>query len=147
MSRWNTLALALATLAGCASMQAIDDTQLGLRKGSVFEQSTPAPFAFTGPGTGPVIAPLAGSGMPPMITHAIDEYLPITTAENGCLACHHRPTAIGKTTPRGQPSPVPASHYAKRANGEISLAGANFVCTGCHAPQAGVAPLIDNRSM
>jgi nitrate reductase cytochrome c-type subunit len=41
-------------------------------------------------------------------------------------------------------SPTPASHYTKRG-AETTLAGANYVCTGCHAPQAGVRPLVDNR--
>lgn len=137
--------LAFALAAGCATM-AIDDAQLGLQKGSVFEQATPAPFSFEGPGAGQAIAPLAGSGMPPMIAHAVDAYLPITASTNGCFACHNRPTAIGKPAAKGQPTAAPASHYTKAADGKLALAGAKYNCMGCHAPQAGVPSLVENRS-
>lgn len=140
------LALTLAALlaAGCVSLPAIDDAQLGLHKGSVFDQPTPLPFSFEAARAQP-IAPLPGSGMPPMITHAIDEFLPITAESNGCVTCHHKPAAIGTPIAQGQPKPAPASHYARRG-AALSLAGTNYVCTGCHAPQAGVAPLVGNRS-
>jgi nitrate reductase cytochrome c-type subunit len=134
-----------AVVAGCATL-AIDDTQLGLRKSSVFEVVTPTPFGFEGPGAGQTIAPLAGSGMPPMISHAVENYLPITAKANGCLACHDRPQATGKTLAKGQPTAAPASHYGKGGDGKPVLSGANYNCMSCHAPQASVKPLVDNAS-
>lgn len=136
-----TVAAALLA-ASCASLP-IGDAQLGLQKGSVFDTATPAAFGFDKGGA--PIEPLAGSGMPPMISHAIDEYLPITATANNCVTCHHRPAAIGKPVAKGQASPAPASHYVK-GGADFALAGANYVCTGCHAPQARVAPLVGNQS-
>jgi cytochrome c-type protein NapB len=139
------LAAALAVLAGCATT-AIDDSQLGLSKASVFDIETPVPFGFEGPGAGQTIEPLAGSGMPPMISHPVGDFLPITAASNGCLSCHDRPQEIGRPAAKGQPAPAPASHYARRADGRLSLSGASYNCVSCHAPQAGVKPLVDNVS-
>ncbi len=145
MKRALTIAALAGLVAACASMQAIGEAQLGLQKGSVFDTATPAPSSFEGAGRNS-IAPPADSGMPPMIAHAIDEYLPITASSNGCVTCHHKPAAIGKPVAKGQPTPAPASHHAQRG-AEPALAGANDVCSGCHAPQAGVKPLVDNRSL
>lgn len=139
------LAAVFAALAGCATT-AIDDTQLGLSKSSVFDTAAPAPFAFDGPGAGQRAAPLAGSGMPPMISHPVGDYLPITASSNNCLGCHDRPQETGKPPAKGQPAAAPASHYAKGADGKLALAGANYNCMSCHAPQAGVKPLVDNVS-
>jgi nitrate reductase cytochrome c-type subunit len=139
------VALLLALIAGCATV-AIEDTQFGLRKAGVFEALTPTPFSFEGTGAGRTIEPLAGSGMPPMISHAVDNYLPITSASNNCLACHNRPAQFGKPVAKGQPMSAPASHYAKAADGMPALAGAHYNCISCHAPQAGVPSLVDNRS-
>jgi nitrate reductase (cytochrome), electron transfer subunit len=139
------LAAVFAALAGCATT-AIDDSQLGLSKSSVFDTATPAPFAFEGPGAGQSVAPLAGSGMPPMISHPVDGYLPITAKANSCLGCHDRPQEIGKPLAKGQPAAAPASHYAKGADGKLLLSGASYNCIACHAPQAGVKPLVDNVS-
>jgi cytochrome c-type protein NapB len=139
------LAALFAALAGCATI-AIEDSQLGLSKSSVFDTATPAPFAFEGPGAGQTVAPLAGSGMPPMIGHPVGDYLPITARSNGCLGCHDRPQEIGKPAAKGQPAAAPASHYAKGADGKRMLSGANYNCIACHAPQAGVKPLVDNVS-
>jgi len=146
MKRTTLLVAALAVaVAGCAT-KAISDAELGLRKSSVFETVAPTPFGFDGPGAGQTTAPLAGSGMPPMISHAIDAYLPITAKSNGCLACHDRPQAIGQPVARGEATTAPGSHYAKGADGRLQLSGASYNCLSCHAPQAGVKPLVDNVS-
>jgi len=139
------LAALIAALAGCATAP-IEDSQLGLSKASVFDVTTPAPFGFEGPGAGQTAAPLAGSGMPPMISHPVDAYLPITAKANGCVNCHDRPQEIGKPLAKGQPAAAPVSHYAKGSDGKAVLAGANYNCMACHAPQAGVKPLVDNIS-
>lgn len=139
------LAAAFAALTGCATT-AIDDWQLGLSKSSVFDTVSPAPFAFDGPGAGQTVAPLSGSGMPPMISHPVDGYLPITAQSNGCLGCHDRPQEIGKPLAKGQPAAAPASHYAKSAASKLQLSGASYNCIACHAPQTGAKPLVDNFS-
>jgi nitrate reductase cytochrome c-type subunit len=146
MKRMNLLLAAIAAVAAGCATQAIDDAQFGLRKSSVFETVTPAPFGFEGPGAGKTTAPLAGSGMPPMISHPVDSYLPITAKANGCLGCHDQPQAVGKPVAKGQPAPAPASHYAKAADGKLVVAGTSYNCMACHAPQSGVKPLVDNVS-
>jgi cytochrome c-type protein NapB len=146
MKRKTLLLAALAAIAAGCATTAIDDAQFGLRKASVFEVMAPTPFAFEGPGAGQATPPLAGSGMPPMITHAVDAYLPITVSANACLTCHDQPQAIGKPVAKGQPTSAPTSHYHKGADGKLALAGAKYNCIACHAPQADVKPLVNNVS-
>jgi nitrate reductase (cytochrome), electron transfer subunit len=147
MKRTTLLAVAIAAaFAGCASV-AIDDSQIGLSKGSVFDVATPAPFDFESSGAGETTPPAAGSGMPPMISHSIDDSLPITVAKNDCRSCHDKPDAIGRTTARGKATPAPVSHYVRQADGKAALAGRNYNCVACHAPQSGAKPLVGNTSL
>lgn len=145
MKRSFLLAALLAALVGCATT--VSDADFSLLKGNVFEPTTPAVFDFGGGGAGKgLIEPLAGSGMPPMISHPVADYLPITATANNCLSCHDRPGDWGKAAAKGQGSAAPASHYTKSAAGKPVIAGAQYNCLACHAPQAGVTPLVDNRS-
>jgi cytochrome c-type protein NapB len=135
-------AFSFAILALAATAQqkpgAIDEQQFSLNKGSVFEAATPAPFEYQDGAQ--TTRPLEGSGMPVMISHTIDDDLPITAAKNGCLRCH---TPTGKVV-RGAP-PVPGSHLAP-AGDKPALAGKRWNCIACHAPQADVKPLVANTS-
>jgi len=135
-------AFSFAILAIAATAQqkpeAVDDKQFSLNKGSVFETATPAPFEFQDGAK--TIQPLEGSGMPVMISHTIDDDLPITAAKNGCIRCH---TPTGKKV-RGAP-PVPASHVAEGGE-KPAVLGKRWNCTACHAPQADVKPLVVNSS-
>jgi cytochrome c-type protein NapB len=146
MKRTTLLAVAIAAaFSACASV-AIDDAQFGLRKASVFDVVTPAPFDFEGSGAGETVAPLPGSGMPPMISHAIEDSLPITVKSNDCLSCHDRAKADAQTTRKRKASPAPTSHYVTRADGQVALAGSSYNCVACHAPQSGAPPLVRNTS-
>jgi cytochrome c-type protein NapB len=140
-------AAALAAWAADASAQGttapIDDAAFGLDKGSVFDTATPKPFAFEGEGAGKIIPP--PPGMPVMIPHPIEPYLPLTIGKNACLGCHDRPTDLGKKLAKGGAKPAPVNHYVLK-DGKRVLSGAQFNCTSCHAPQAAVAPLVDNAS-
>ena len=85
MKRSFLLATMLAALVGCAT--AVSDADFSLRKGTVFEPLTPATFDFdSGTAGKALIEPVAGSGMPPMISHPIADYVPITATSNTCLA-------------------------------------------------------------
>jgi cytochrome c-type protein NapB len=137
-------AVLLGTLAGCASM-VLEDSQVSLRKTSVFDVVTPRPFGFDSPGAALTIPPLPGSGMPPMISHTVDEYLPLTAKANECLDCHDKPDRIGKPVASGKARPAPANHYVSRG-GAPALAGAQYNCMACHAPQADVPALVRNTS-
>lgn len=135
-------AFSFAILALAATAQqkpeSVDDRQFSLNKGNVLEAATPAPFEFQDGAK--TARPLEGSGMPVMISHTIDDDLPITAERNGCIRCH---TPTGKKV-RGAP-PVPASHVAK-ADGNPVVAGKRWNCIACHAPQADVMPLVTNTS-
>lgn len=137
-------ALLAAAVAGCASL-AIDDKQFGLSKTSVFEDSTPAPFGFESTAAARMVATLPGSGMPPMISHDVDDSLPITAAKNECRDCHDKPQAIGRPVAAGKARPAPQTHY-KAAGSALSLGGAYYNCIACHAPQADVPTLVRNDS-
>jgi cytochrome c-type protein NapB len=134
-------AFSFAILALAATAQQkppLDDKDFSLNKGSVLDAATPAAFEFQdGAATQ---RPLQGSGMPVMISHTIDDDLPITPEKNGCIRCH---TPTGKKV-RGAP-PVPPSHVGK-ADDRPAVVGKRWNCTACHAPQADVKPLVANTS-
>jgi nitrate reductase (cytochrome), electron transfer subunit len=134
----------LALVAGCAAV-GVQDIQVGLRKAGVFEVLTPVPFQFDEDVKTRPVAPLPGSGMPPMITHAVEDSLPITARANGCLECHDKPQNIGKPVAAGKAKPAPASHYTGTGSA-LALDGRQYNCMNCHAPQAEVPPLVVNSS-
>ncbi len=146
LARRTLTVLAVAALAaGCATVASVADYEFSLREGDVFATITPVPFAFEEDPK--VTPPLPSSGMPPMITHTVEEFLPVTVARNACRDCHDRPAAIGKPVAKGRAMPAPASHYVKdAATGALRLSGAMFTCMACHAPQTGAAPLVVNVS-
>lgn len=131
--------------AGCASL-AIEDRDFGLSKASVFDTITPAPFGFDATTASRMIATLPGSGMPPMISHAVDDSLPITAAKNDCRDCHDKPQNIGKPVATGKARPAPANHYASGSGGALALDSKIYNCIACHAPQADVPALVRNAS-
>ena len=133
---------AVAIVAACAGM-AIDDKDFGLSKGNVLDASTPQAFSYEAAGTGKAApTPL---GTPPVITHPIESYGPITASANACNGCHEQPANIGKPAAKGQPTAAPADHYVKAAGGKLAISGAHWNCLLCHAPQAGVAPLVGTK--
>jgi len=80
---------------------------------------------------------------PPMIPHSVEGMVPITKNNNMCLNCHMPQAAksMGVT-------PIPASHFVDNFEGgkkTSKLAGSRYNCTLCHAPQAQVDPVIENK--
>jgi nitrate reductase cytochrome c-type subunit len=132
--------VAAAILAACAGM-AVEDKDFGLAKGSVFDTATPQAYSFEGGDAGRA-GPRA-LGTPPVITHPIDSYPPITASANACSGCHERPADIGKKA-KGQPTAAPADHYVRAGDGKLVISGAHWNCLLCHAPQAGVPALVGN---
>jgi len=139
--------------AGCATpgvrpppSAPIPDTALGLARGSVFDTLVPPAVKEeeSTPGEKPVL-PRAFPGAPPMVPHGIQGFLPITRAENACLACHGE----AKAKKAGEPTPLPPSHYTDftrrppAAGKEMS--GARWVCTSCHVQQTDAKPIVGNR--
>jgi cytochrome c-type protein NapB len=134
--------LLAALLACCATgafaqAKAVNERDMGLSRTDAFETPVPQPYTLDAGKSRP--APL---GTPPVITHPVESYLPLTAASNPCLACHDKPAQWGKKLAKGQPQPTPASHYVKSPGGGMSLSGAYYDCMLCHAPQANVKPLV-----
>lgn len=129
-----------------AQSKAIEDVDMGLSKTSVFDTPTPEPFSYASSSEALSVTFL---GAPPQIPHDIDNYLPLTTANNQCLGCHDQPAMIGRKA-KGMPTPMPKSHYTdlRRTPNKVGqkLIGSRYVCTQCHAPQADVSPLVENTA-
>lgn len=140
---------ALTLLFGLAAAQDAGDDEIGLDKNSVF--ATPDPIiprpASMEPGENDKVGGYFDE-MPPVISHQIEDLLPITAAENLCLDCHDDPSRIGEETGDDEPTPIPASHYTDLRNNpdEVTdkLIGARFDCTQCHVSQTNAEPLVVN---
>ena len=80
---------------------------------------------------------------PPMIPHSIKGMTPITVKNNMCLNCHlpQNAKALGVT-------PMPKDHFVDNFEGgklKRRVAGSRFFCTTCHAPQAKLNPVVENK--
>ena len=140
--------VALAAAAYAFTVQAVDDSSLGLSKTSVFDDPTPVAPSYDAPPPGvPVTAPERYfSGAPPVIPHSIDGLVPITGQNNSCLGCHDKPDMIGKKI-KGAPTPMTASHYVSpwtKDKPSKKVSGARYNCDQCHAPQSNAQPLVEN---
>jgi len=83
------------------------------------------------------------SDAPPMIPHSVEGMVPITRNSNMCLNCHMPQAAksMGVTA-------IPASHFVdnfESGKKTAKLAGSRYNCTLCHAPQAKVDPVVENK--
>jgi cytochrome c-type protein NapB len=121
---------------------AIDASALGLSKTSVFD--TPDPLILSSTAQDPGENELLGAyfeDAPPLIPHAIEDFLPIMIDENLCLECH----GSGE---EDVTSPIPTSHFDNQVSDSTgsgqTVDGSRFVCTICHVPQSDMEPLVDN---
>jgi cytochrome c-type protein NapB len=133
--------LALSLPAFAVQDQAIPDDSLGLSKTSVYDVPDPAVVNYAGgdPGTNKR-AVRSYNSAPPMITHSINDMLPITRDSNLCKDCHVQPDLIGQKITPGMPIPAPASHYVDVKTGHLYMGRWN--CVQCHRPQAKVDVLV-----
>jgi len=141
------LALGLAYAAEePAAENGIPDSDMSLRKASVFE--TPAPSAVpeneSDPGELPPIPP-PNEEAPTVIPHGVGDFLPITADSNMCIDCH----AL-EAKEEGEPTPIPESHYVDLRNAPkekgAEVAGARYLCVSCHVSQTAVEPLVGNST-
>ncbi len=119
----------------------IADTELGLSKTSVEDVPIPDVFEYssTDPGSNDR-AERSYHTAPPMITHSIQDMVPITQDFNLCRDCHVQPDMLGQPIEKGMPVPAPVSHYVENTK---DLYMGRWNCTQCHAPQADVKLLVD----
>ncbi len=137
------LAFVLTAQWGQAADQPVPDDQLGLSKTSVYDVPDPQVFEYreADPFSGGTL-PRAFLDAPPQVPHDIKDMVPITRDNNMCVACHQLPDRVGKRKVKGQPTPLPASHYVDVKANNMHMGRYN--CTQCHTPQATVKPLVDN---
>jgi cytochrome c-type protein NapB len=81
---------------------------------------------------------------PPMIPHSIKGMTPIRIGKNQCIGCHMPQVAKAMHI-----ISIPESHFVDNfKNGKkvgVKLAGARYNCTQCHAPQAKLDPVVQNK--
>jgi len=80
---------------------------------------------------------------PPMIPHSIAGMTPITVKNNMCLNCH-----LPQNAKALHVTPMPADHFVDNFEGGVHkrrVAGSRYFCTTCHAPQAKLDPVIENK--
>lgn len=122
----------------------IPDREIGLSPGSVFEVPVPPAVedALPEPGESTPLARVY-QGAPPLITHLVADFLPITRQENLCIDCH-----LVDEAGEGEPTPVPASHRTdlRNAPGKVGgkVVGARYNCVTCHVPATGAKLLVGN---
>jgi len=140
------LALAAALAAGDEKKEekGIPDATLSLSRTGVFEVATPPAVVTTAPEAGESV-PLARAHpeAPPVVPHAVADFLPITRDANACVDCH----AVEERV-EGEPVPIPPSHYVDLRNApgvrRDEIAGARWVCVSCHVARTDAAPLVPN---
>ncbi len=137
-------AMTLAMTVWAVGDQPIPEDSMGLSKTSVNDSPAPPAFEYKEPdvGTFNTRAVRSYQTAPPMITHSIQDMLPITQDSNMCKDCHVQPEMIGKKVEAGMPIPAPASHYVDVKKGEFYMGRWN--CVQCHRPQADVQPIVVN---
>ena len=141
--------IGLAAVSACAtsntsSNAALDELNSGT---SVFDTPTPEVYTYSDakPGYNDRLAK-AWDELPPQVPHRVEEFLPVTAADNQCLDCHDVPKYIGQpwNTDRTKKnkSPMSAEHYANKDLDEID--NSRFNCTQCHVPLSNAPALVDN---
>ncbi len=139
------LSLALASIlsvsVSAVDDQAIPDDALGLSKTSVYDVPDPDLITYNDgdPGSNELLATSYHTA-PPMISHHVNDMLPITRESNLCKDCHVQPDLIGTKIEPGMPVPAPRSHYVNVKRGQLYMGRYN--CVQCHAPQAKVDVLV-----
>lgn len=119
----------------------VPDSEIGLAKGTAFEQPPQAPIAFNrvDPGESELRA-RPNSEFPPVIPHSVADFETISFDENSCLDCHDPEAAADMGAPA-----VPASHQVDlRRSPEVTgeeVVGSRWVCTSCHVDQTDAEPI------
>lgn len=149
IKRFVFVGMLVAGLNSSFAGQTLKTNEMGLSKESVFNIPTPPVYHYGNvpPGASKVL-PRAFLNAPPQIPHDISDFLPITTQNNMCVACHSQRELWGKKRETGAPTPIPPSHYTdlRKSPAKVgdSLVNARFNCNQCHVPQTDARPLVEN---
>lgn len=118
--------------------------QIGLPPDGVFQVPTPEPVNenVSAPGEGP-LQERPYDLAPPVISHGVADFLPLTGDSNMCITCH----GVAEKE-EGGPTPLPESHYVDMRGepGRVGsdVAGARYNCLACHATMTDAVPLVAN---
>ena len=130
--------------AGEVEQAGIPAAQIGLPPDGVFQVPSPEPVNMnvSAPGEG-ALQERPYALAPPVISHGVADFLPITADDNMCAMCH----GVGEKE-EGGPTPMPESHYVdlRRESGKVGseVAGARYNCLACHATMTDALPLVAN---
>ena len=140
----------------------LTEEEIGYRKTSLYEEEgdnlvkTEYNEQYAGEGT---LIERSFENAPPLISHNIDDFIPITKDENACLMCHMPEEGSDAT-------PMPKSHFIdyrpkiKIVDGKAvkdvesnevvqkdlgeNLSNAQYNCTQCHVPVANSTVILKN---
>lgn len=147
-SAFLTFVLALSFLfIACEKKEQVSDSDIGLRKTTIENENSVVLLGevnYTGAQAGEsVVIERSFENAPPLVSHTMEEYLPITKDSNACLSCHIKELAADMNT-----KPAPASHYfdfqANKPSGD-SVSNERFNCDQCHIAQTDAQPLVGNK--
>lgn len=129
---------------GCQS-GGYSDNEIGLRKSTLLSENVQmTKFDYDGKAAGESeLIDRAFENAPPMISHSVEDMLPITKENNACTSCH-LPEVAGATNA----TPMPKSHFYNfrlKADLKGQMDENRFNCVICHATQVDAAPLVVNK--
>lgn len=129
-----------------AQQQTLSDTEIGFRSDltsedlvlPVFEQNTQAAGESQ-------LVERSFENAPPLISHTIEDMLPITAGNNMCISCHLPEFAKDLNA-----TSVPKSHMAdlrdeKQTFSDGKLSMARYDCVSCHIAQTNAKALVKNN--
>lgn len=123
--------------------KALDDKDIGLRHSDlVSEKQKTANIDYFAKEAGESeIFQRSFENAPPMISHTVEDMLPITADNNICESCH-----LPEVAKELEATAVPPSHFVDFRTGKKleTLAFQRFNCVQCHVPQANAKPLVKN---
>lgn len=136
----------VAFFSACALNNGVSSEEIGLRKASLSSENNVIldDINYSGLNAGEsTLFERSFENAPPLISHSVEDMLPITKDNNTCLSCHDKAIAadVGATA-------IPASHYYDfRLNKSTkdNISDTRFNCTQCHVPQSDAKPLIGNN--
>ncbi len=155
---------------GCASAQVFTEEELGVRKSNLYKEDLKikgsVDYSKKEPGESTRIE-RSYENAPPLISHSVEGYLPITKDSNMCIECH----APAYAKDAGA-IPTPKSHLVSyrpvtslkdgimqkngsgfkntadiqtKAHDRKGVSMDRFNCSLCHVPQTDNAPLVANE--
>ncbi len=134
-------------IVGCQTGGPVDEASVGIGADGVFNDPSPSTFEYptVEAGESDRIAKSYHTA-PPMISHTVEEYYPITLDNNECVDCHDKRKLIDREYVKGKKLAMPDSHYGgfSGQGDKEEVSGSRYTCSQCHAPVSNAQPLVEN---